>query len=542
MRKKPTYLELATANLKESALGPLKLPYCPPNDPTPAIAELQAMTQRLQAEQQQGEDVQNKTQQTARDHNVDTRIIEQLATGIVSLKSAMHQQLLQEQQNANAAQQRMHALHTENMSRQMADTQREISRNADIQGQAIASMQSAPDRMAQAVAGEISRLPPAIPPHILEELRRGNQISAEQFQQGWAQFTADQRQLGQQLLTQQSTGQQALMDKQDQNMQATLNQMAQLQTQRDTALVSQDQSVEMARRLMQHMFENLMQMFGQAAQGHHAMNLQMLGQVAQMMQRFPNVNIMNIDARQIIPQLLTLVNSRTVNVQLPAIQTIMNTLNMPNVTPEAIQNVARQLAIANAPDETPQPPGAASHIPLPDSAELPGPAIPLGNAPGPAPLPPPPDEPDTPMITPVVQLPGEPETPQLQPPPAAEPETPQLKKRSGLKAQTSSILDYVRNTITATSVAGAANRIAAARQATPPRLRLRPITDDPASSSSQGAASSSQDMIVTSQPGGAAQTPANAGRPKAKAKGRGKGRGKGNQKNRDRSRDRSDPA
>ena len=253
------------------------------------------------------------------------------------------------------------------------------------------------------------------------------------------------------------------------------------------------------------------------------------------MQRFPNVNIMNIDARQIIPQLLTLVNSRTVNVQLPAIQTIMNTLNMPNVTPEAIQNVARQLAIANAPDETPQPPGPSTSIPLRDSAELPGPSIPL------------PDEPDTPMITPVVQLPGEAsfgpegqETPQLQPPPADEPETP-YPRRSGLKDKTSSILDYVRNTITATSVAGAANRIAAARQATPPRLRLRPITDDPASwaegpmkASSQGAASSSQDMIVT------AQTPVNAGRPKAKAKGRGKGRGKGNQKNRDRSRDRSD--
>ena len=84
MRKKPTYLELATANLKESALGPLKLPYVPPNDPTPAIAELQAMTQRLQAEQQQGEDVQHMTQQTARDLNVEPLIIEELTTGIMS--------------------------------------------------------------------------------------------------------------------------------------------------------------------------------------------------------------------------------------------------------------------------------------------------------------------------------------------------------------------------------------------------------------------------------------------------------------------------
>ena len=92
----------------------------------------------------------------------------------------------------------------------------------------------------------------------------------------------------------------------------------------------------------------------------------MLGQLAQTLQRFPNVNIMNIGARQIIPQLITLVNSRTVNVHLLASQTIMNNLNMPTVTPESIQHVTRQLAIANAPDETPQPQGAAHHIPLPD--------------------------------------------------------------------------------------------------------------------------------------------------------------------------------
>ena len=120
------------------------------------------------------------------------------------------------------------------MSREWPALRGAISRNADIQGQAVASIQPVPDRMAQAVASEIPRLPPAIPPHILEELRRGNQISAEQFQQGWAQLTADQRQLGQQLLSQQATGQQALMDRQDQHMQATLNQMAQLQAQRDT--------------------------------------------------------------------------------------------------------------------------------------------------------------------------------------------------------------------------------------------------------------------------------------------------------------------
>ena len=108
MRTRPTFDQLARANLKESDLGPLKLPYRPPNDPTPAIAELQAITNQLQAEQQHGEDVQRVTQQTARELNVDPRIIEEMASGVMSQTSAMHQQLLQEQQNTSAAQQRMH--------------------------------------------------------------------------------------------------------------------------------------------------------------------------------------------------------------------------------------------------------------------------------------------------------------------------------------------------------------------------------------------------------------------------------------------------
>ena len=166
---------------------------------------------------------------------------------------------------------------------------------------------------------------------------------------------------------------------------------------------------------------------------------------------------------------------------------------MPNVTPQATQKVARQLAIANAPDETPQPPGPSTSIPLRDSAELPGPSIPL------------PDEPDTPMITPVVQLPGEPETPQLQPPPVGEPETP-YPQRSTLKNKRSSILDYVRNSVTATSVADAANRLAAARQAPPTRI----LQDTQLIGTGASSSSSSSTPAI-------AQTPANTGR-KAKSK------------------------
>ena len=112
-----------------------------------------------------------------------------------------------------------------------------------------------------------------------------------------------------------------------------------------------------------------------------------------------------IDARQLVPQLIALthIDARRVDVTLPAISNIMNTLNLPNVTPEALQNVARQLALTNAPDETPQLPLQRARA-LPDIAELPGPAIPMGDVPDtpqlPAPRAQPPETPTLPPMPP----------------------------------------------------------------------------------------------------------------------------------------------
>ena len=155
---------------------------------------------------------------------------------------------------------------------------------------------------------------------------------------------------------QQQAGQRALMDDQNRNMQQTLDRLGDLQTATSSALVSRDQSADLARQLMARLLQGLMEMFAEVARGHHAMNRAMLQQAAQAFQQHPTVTVHNIDARQPAPQLvaLTHIDARRVDVTLPAIQTIMNTLNMPKVTPEALQDVVRQLA--NAPDETPQIP------------------------------------------------------------------------------------------------------------------------------------------------------------------------------------------
>ena len=65
MRKKPTFNELAIASLRESNIGPVKLPYVPPNDASFAIAELRDMTGKLRAEEALGRGVQQDIQQAA---------------------------------------------------------------------------------------------------------------------------------------------------------------------------------------------------------------------------------------------------------------------------------------------------------------------------------------------------------------------------------------------------------------------------------------------------------------------------------------------
>ena len=465
MRKKPTFVELANATLVENSLSPLQLPYCPTNDASHAIADLQAMTATLEAQQQRGEDIRAETVQEARNLGVDPRILEQMAQGVMSNTSQMHQEMMQQQQNAAAAQQRMNALHHEDMSRQMAATQQAIARNADIQGQAAMSLQNAPDRMAAAVSSQIQQLPRAIPDDILQMMRQnlGNRPTLEQFEQAFGRFASEHRtamgQMMGQMMGQQQEGQRALMDAQDRNMQQTLNRIGDLQTATSSALVSRDQSADLARQLMARLLQGLMEMFAEAARGHHAMNRAMLQQAARAFQQHPNITIQNIDARQLVPQLIALthIDARRVDVTLPAISNIMNTLNLPNVTPEALQNVARQLALSNAPDETPQLPSKRARA-LPDiGPELPGPAIPMG------------DVPDTPQLS--GPQPQPPETPTLppMPPPAGAPQisipdTPQLPKRQGIKDKSKAPSTTTKHVAKAAAVANAAAKLASKRQ------------------------------------------------------------------------------
>ena len=66
MWDRPTFVELANATLVDNSRAPLQLPYCPANDASHAIADLQYMTATLEAQQQRGEDIRAETVQEAR--------------------------------------------------------------------------------------------------------------------------------------------------------------------------------------------------------------------------------------------------------------------------------------------------------------------------------------------------------------------------------------------------------------------------------------------------------------------------------------------
>ena len=397
MRKKPTFDELANATLKENTLlAPLQLPYIPYNSTSQALVDLQALTQQLQFKQQRGEDVQAATVQEARDIGVDPSTITQVAQGIAASTSGAVQQLITNQQNAQAAEQRMNELRHEGLTRLIADTQLAIARNTETQAQTASSLSSVPDRMTAALAAQMTNMPPAaIPDEILQMIRQSASASGgftlQQFQEALQRFAEYQGVLAQNIMRQQQNfmtqqqqdhgalmgaqnqnqqalmdaqnqnqqalmdaqrqGQRALMDAQNQNMQQSMSSLEQLLADRassTTALVSQDQSIEMARNLIINMIQGLVRMFAEAARGQQAMNRDMLAQFGNLMQgalqQFPNVSIQNIDARQLIPMLVNLSMDPTSANSTTNIQNIMNALHVPS-NPAAIQNVAQQLAI-----------------------------------------------------------------------------------------------------------------------------------------------------------------------------------------------------
>ena len=91
MRKKPTFDELARASLAESDLGPVRLPYVPPNDASFAISELRDMTNKIRNEDIIGRNTQTVVQQTADAAGVSPGVIEQMLAGTVAQTSSTEQ-------------------------------------------------------------------------------------------------------------------------------------------------------------------------------------------------------------------------------------------------------------------------------------------------------------------------------------------------------------------------------------------------------------------------------------------------------------------
>ena len=79
----------------------------------------------------------------------------------------------------------MNQLRHDDVSRQIAETQQALARNADIQALTVSNLQNAGDRMAAAVTAEFARMPEA-----------------------WQRFTGEQRQLMQDAMGNLTQGQQ----------------------------------------------------------------------------------------------------------------------------------------------------------------------------------------------------------------------------------------------------------------------------------------------------------------------------------------------
>ena len=152
MRKKPTFEELARATLVQSNLGPLKLPYVPPNDASFAMAELRQMTNKIMSEEALGRAIQQAVQQAADSMGVAPADIERMMSGVIAHTSNMFQHQQQMHQRGVAASQREARLQHEQIMGVHVGTQAQIARNAALTGQVVESLQAIPGSMSQAMS------------------------------------------------------------------------------------------------------------------------------------------------------------------------------------------------------------------------------------------------------------------------------------------------------------------------------------------------------------------------------------------------------
>ena len=134
MRKKPTFEELANSTLVKPQLPPAFLPYIPPNDGSAAVMEhLRATMETLQRNEVNGERIQAESATAAREAGLPRDYFENLARGIVTDFSKMHDQLRQQHKQAAEASANHATQQTERLLQGHASTLQEVQRSNETQ-------------------------------------------------------------------------------------------------------------------------------------------------------------------------------------------------------------------------------------------------------------------------------------------------------------------------------------------------------------------------------------------------------------------------
>ena len=124
MRKRSTFEELASATLVKQKINPTSLPYSSPHDNTFAVMELGQMADRLKQERENAEDARYDELRAARNLGVTPEHLRQMAEGIITAGSRMHEDTRAQAQHHDAASQRRFRLFADGYLQDEAERRR----------------------------------------------------------------------------------------------------------------------------------------------------------------------------------------------------------------------------------------------------------------------------------------------------------------------------------------------------------------------------------------------------------------------------------
>ena len=124
MRKRSTFEELASATLVKQKINPAPLPYSSPHDNTFAVMELGQMADRLKQERENAEDARYAEVHAARNLGVTPEHLRQMAEGIITAGSRMHEDTRAQAQHHDAASQRRFRLFADGYLQDEAERRR----------------------------------------------------------------------------------------------------------------------------------------------------------------------------------------------------------------------------------------------------------------------------------------------------------------------------------------------------------------------------------------------------------------------------------